>query len=108
MSAANDDNAKKGIFRGLSRRPDEDDSVIHNRIFDSIENYEDHVAISVALRAGESCFLCFENASPDVKKRMMDYLQGLIYGIDGSMMTVGTDCVICCPETVNVAVGPGE
>ncbi len=108
MSAANDDNAKTGFFRGLSRRADEDDTTTHIRIFDSIENYEDHVGISIALRAGESCFLCFENATPDVKRRMLDYLQGLIYGIDGSMMTVGSDCVVCCPETASVSVGPSE
>ncbi|MHB1459925.1 MAG: cell division protein SepF [Armatimonadota bacterium] len=108
MSAANDDNAKPKFFRGLSRRTDEDDSIVQIRVFDNIENYEDHVGIAIALRASESCLLNFENAAPDVKKRMMDYLQGLIYGIDGSMMTVGTDCVVCCPETISVAVGPAE
>ena len=108
MSVPYDEPNKPNIFQKLSRRAEQEGSHVDIRIFDNIENYEDNVAISQSLTEGESCIVYLENTSPEVKKRLLDYLHGLIYGIDGTVTSIGPDCVVCSPKNVTVQVGPGE
>lgn len=108
MSVPYNETNKPNIFQRLARRGEPDGSRVDIRIFDNIENFEDNVAISQSLTDGESCIVYLENTSQEVKKRLLDYLHGLIYGIDGTVTAIGSDCVVCSPHNVTVQVGPGE
>ena len=40
----------------------------------------------------------FKRVTSDVSKRIMDFLNGIIYAIDGSMQKLGPGIVICAPK----------
>lgn len=40
----------------------------------------------------------FKRVTSDVSKRIMDFLNGIIYAIEGSMQKLGPGIVICAPK----------
>ncbi len=40
----------------------------------------------------------FKRVTSDVSKRIMDFLNGIIYAIDGTMQKLGPGIVICAPK----------
>ena len=40
----------------------------------------------------------FKRVTTDVSKRIMDFLNGIIYAIDGTMQKLGPGIVICAPK----------
>lgn len=40
----------------------------------------------------------FKRVTSDVSKRIMDFLNGIIYAIEGSMQKLGSGIVICAPK----------
>src|SRR5574344_809206 len=41
----------------------------------------------------------FKRVTPDISKRIMDFLNGIAYAIDGSIHKVGPGIVICSPKS---------
>lgn len=40
----------------------------------------------------------FKRVTPDVSKRIMDFLNGIIYAIEGNMQKLGPGIVLCAPK----------
>ena len=108
MSAPYEETSKPNIFQKFTRQAEQDDNHVDIRVFDKVENFEDNAAISRALMENEVCIVYLENTTQEIKKRLLDYLHGLIYGINGTITAVGNDCVLCCPKTASVAIGSGD
>lgn len=45
----------------------------------------------------------FKRVTSDVSKRIMDFLNGIIYAIEGSMQKLGPGIVICAPKEIGRA-----
>ena len=50
------------------------------------------------LKAKNQVVVNFKRVTTDVSKRIMDFLHGIIYAIDGSMQKLGPGIVICAPK----------
>ena len=50
------------------------------------------------LKAKNQVVVNFKRVTTDVSKRIMDFLHGIIYAIDGTMQKLGPGIVICAPK----------
>lgn len=50
------------------------------------------------LKAKNQVVVNFKRVTSDVSKRIMDFLNGIIYAIDGTMQKLGPGIVICAPK----------
>jgi len=50
------------------------------------------------LKAKNQVVVNFKRVTSDVSKRIMDFLNGIIYAIDGKMEKLGPGIVICAPK----------
>ena len=49
------------------------------------------------LKAKNQVVVNFKRVTSDVSKRIMDFLNGIVYAIEGSMQKLGPGIVICAP-----------
>ena len=50
------------------------------------------------LKAKNQVVVNFKRVTSDVSKRIMDFLNGIIYAIDGTMEKLGPGIVLCAPK----------
>ena len=50
------------------------------------------------LKANNQVVVNFKRVTSDVSKRIMDFLNGIIYAIDGTMQKLGPGIVLCAPK----------
>lgn len=50
------------------------------------------------LKARNQVVVNFKRVTSDVSKRIMDFLNGIIYAIDGTMQKLGPGIVLCAPK----------
>src|SRR5574344_284422 len=50
------------------------------------------------LKAKNQVVVNFKRVTTDVSKRIMDFLNGIIYAIDGNMQKLGPGIVLCAPK----------
>ena len=50
------------------------------------------------LKSKNQVVVNFKRVTTDVSKRIMDFLHGIIYAIDGTMQKLGPGIVICAPR----------
>lgn len=73
----------------------------------SPKSYEDRENIARCLINGNAVFLNIENLDRDNIIRLMDYLGGVIYVIEGKVKWSNSSSVIFAPKNVNIS-GIGE
>ena len=71
------------------------------------KSYEDREDIARCLVKGNAVFLNIENLDRDNIIRLMDYLGGVIYVIEGKVKWSNSSSVIFAPKNVNIS-GIGE
>ncbi|GGN96461.1 cell division protein SepF [Saccharibacillus kuerlensis] len=64
--------------------------------------YEDAQIIADHLRAHRSVVVNLQQVRRDHAKRIIDFLGGTVYAINGSISKVGGDIFLCTPDTVEV------
>lgn len=50
------------------------------------------------LKSKNQVVVNFKRVTTDVSKRIMDFLHGIVYAIDGTMQKLGPGIVICAPK----------
>ena len=50
------------------------------------------------LKAKNQVVVNFKRVTSDVSKRIMDFLNGIVYAIDGTMQKLGPGIVLCAPK----------
>src|SRR5574344_1173703 len=50
------------------------------------------------LKAKNQVVVNFKRVTTDVSKRIMDFLNGIIYAIDGNMQKLGPGIILCAPK----------
>ena len=50
------------------------------------------------LKTNNQVVVNFKRVTSDVSKRIMDFLHGIVYAIDGTMQKLGPGIVICAPK----------
>lgn len=69
------------------------------------ETFDDSQSIADYLRDRKPVIINFESTSPDVSKRVVDFISGATYALDGNIQKVGKDIFLCVPSSVTVDRG---
>ncbi|MCH4188596.1 MAG: cell division protein SepF [Megasphaera sp.] len=69
------------------------------------ESFDDSQSIADYLRDRKPVVINFESTSPDVSKRVVDFISGATYALDGNIQKVGRDIFLCVPSNVTVDRG---
>lgn len=75
-------------------------------------SFDDAQLIADHLRNQKPVVVNFERVDLDTTKRMIDFLSGTIYAINGSMQRIGDSILLCAPSSVDIdaaaAMAPGQ
>jgi len=93
----------------------ENETPITNEIYTSDKNttnnkmillepraYSEAQQIADYLKGNSSVVVNLKRVTPDQAKRIVDFLSGTLYAIEGNMQKLGGGIFLCTPETVNV------
>ena len=70
--------------------------IFEPRSYDEATNIADH------LKAQKACVVNIHRLQDNYRQRLIDFLWGAIYAIDGQIQKVGTDVFLCTPKSVPV------
>ena len=65
-------------------------------------DYSEVKSIGDDLNAQKTVLLNLETVKPADAKRIIDFLSGVIYGVDGSIRKIGENVILCAPKTMPV------
>lgn len=63
---------------------------------------EDVQTIAAHLKADRPVLVTLRQADREAARRIIDFLSGAVYALDGTMRAVGDDIVLCTPNRVDV------
>ena len=66
------------------------------------ETFDDSQSIANYLRERKPVVINFESTPQDVSKRVVDFISGATYALDGNIQKVGNDIFLCVPSNVTV------
>ncbi len=69
------------------------------------DSFDDSQSIADYLRERRPVVINFESTDPDVSKRVVDFISGATYALDGNIQKVGKDIFLCVPSNVTVDRG---
>lgn len=108
------DKLKKGFFGEDKDIDDEDDvkSVVKtsnnsanyssNMILCEPRSYSESQQIADHLRNNSGVIVKLQRVTPDIAKRIIDFLSGTIYALDGNLQKLGGGIFLCTPKNYNV------
>jgi cell division inhibitor SepF len=70
--------------------------------FDDAQHVADH------LRNRKPVVINLENTDKEVSKRMIDFISGTTYAVNGSIQKIGNNIFLCAPNNVDVAYSSRE
>ncbi|WP_342665752.1 cell division protein SepF [Thermicanus aegyptius] len=70
--------------------------LVEPRSFNEVQEIADH------LRARKAVIINLHRMRDDHARRMIDFLGGTVYALDGSIQKVGKDIYLCAPDNVEV------
>ncbi len=70
--------------------------VVAPKSFDDAQSIADHI------RAAKPVVVNFEETAPDVMKRIIDFISGTVYALNGSIQLVGNNIMVCAPSNVDI------
>ena len=76
--------------------------IVEPETFDDAQNIADY------LRDRKPVVINFEATEPDITKRVVDFVSGATYAVDGNIQKVGKDIFLCVPSNVSVDRGKHE
>lgn len=66
------------------------------------ESFEDSQDVADAIKAKRPCVLNLENVAPEVERRIVDFVSGVIYAVDGSIQRVSKGIFLVAPYNVSI------
>jgi cell division inhibitor SepF len=68
-------------------------------------NFDDCKKVADYLKKNQPVVINFEETDSDVMKRIVDFVSGTIYAINGTMKKIGRSIMVCAPQTVDIDAG---
>lgn len=68
-------------------------------------NFDDAQKVADYLRKNQPVVVNFEDTDSDVMKRIIDFVSGTIYALNGSMKKIGRSIMVCAPQNVDIDAG---
>ena len=69
------------------------------------QNFDDAQKVADYLRKNQPVVVNFEDTDSDVMKRIVDFVSGTIYALNGSMKKIGRNIMVCAPQNVDIDAG---
>lgn len=100
----------KGIFSSDDEEYDDDEEYVSKDVSKNIKDvrnktilmepraFSEAQQIADYLKAKNQVVVNFKRVTTDVSKRIMDFLNGIIYAIDGTMQKLGPGIILCAPK----------
>lgn len=66
------------------------------------KNFDDAQLVANNLREKKPVVINFENTQPEDAKRIIDFISGTTYALNGEIKKVGHNVFLCAPSNVNV------
>lgn len=88
------------ILKG--KKEDKDDETGLGIMFYEPKVYEDSLNISTHLRAGSPVIISLKHLDPSEGTRLIDFVCGTAYAIDGHMMKIGESIFLFTPRTISI------
>lgn len=82
----------KEYSKGVSKDCKNKTILVEPRAFSEAQQIADY------LKQKNQVVVNFKRVTSDVSKRIMDFLNGIIYAIDGTMQKLGPGIVLCAPK----------
>lgn len=71
-------------------------------------SFDDAQHIADYLKSRKPVVVNLESSDPDIAKRMIDFISGATYALNGQIQKVGNNIFLCAPNNVDVAYSPRE
>ncbi len=65
-------------------------------------NFDDAQVVADYLRKNQPVVINFEETDPDIAKRIIDFVSGTIYALNGSLKKIGRSILVCAPQNVDI------
>lgn len=65
-------------------------------------SYAESQGIADHLKSGRGCIINLHRVSKDQAKRIIDFLSGVVYAIEGEVQKIGTNVFLCTPSNFGV------
>ena len=86
-----------------SEQPEEDENM--QVVLIQAESVEDSKEICDQLLNGNVVVINMENSSSDQKSRIIDFISGAVYGVNGSILSVSNSIYVTAPEYIELSDG---
>ncbi len=67
------------------------------------KGFDDAQQVANCMREKRPVVINFENTEPEAAKRIIDFISGTTYALNGEIKKVGKNVFLCAPNNVNVA-----
>ncbi len=64
--------------------------------------FEEAEEIGLHLKQKKACAVNLHRMPHEYRQRIIDFLSGVIYGVDGSIKKIGENVILCAPRTMPV------
>ncbi|MDI3316397.1 MAG: cell division protein SepF [Bacillota bacterium] len=75
--------------------------VFRPKVFDDVQSIADE------LKSGRACVVNLEASDPDASRRILNFLSGIVYAVEGEIFRIGPTVFLVTPASVEV-VGQAE
>lgn len=65
-------------------------------------NFDDAQKVADYLRKNQPVVINFEDTDSDVMKRIIDFISGTVYALNGSLKKIGRSILVCAPQNVDI------
>ena len=66
-------------------------------------NFDEAEEIGMHIKNRRACCINLHKMPLEYRQRIIDFLSGVIYGVDGSIKKVGEGVILCSPKNLTVA-----
>lgn len=71
-------------------------------------SFDDAQHVADYLKSRKPVVVNLESTDPEIAKRMIDFISGTTYALNGQIQKVGNNIFLCAPNNVDVAYSPRE
>lgn len=66
-------------------------------------NFDEAEEIGMHIKSKRACCVNLHKMPLEYRQRIIDFLSGVVYGVDGSIKKVGEGVILCSPRNLTVA-----
>lgn len=66
-------------------------------------NFDEAEEIGRHIKKNRACCINLHRMPIEYRQRIIDFLSGVVYGVDGSIKKIGENVILCSPKSLQVA-----